>query len=255
MIRTLVITPCSAKKRSQVPDLALAEDLADPERRRRAEARLAEHALPAAEMYTGKHHRLVMEGVQDVWQHWEHSVLNLAILSGGYGILDAEDLIIPYDVTFDQFEGEALAEWREMLQVPAKAAALAGQFDLVFLLLDGSYLAVLELPLDVPDSVQQIVLTGQNSLELVPEKPNLHAFVAAGPAAARRWHVKAPHVRGFLFQRLCRQVVQHGPGLLEWLYYHPQDTESLFYKRARWRPQLSYWQSKDKGVQTSFAHP
>ena len=255
MIRTLAITPCSAKKRSQVPDLALAEDLADLEGRRRAEARLAEHALPAAEMYTGKHHRLVMEGVRAVWKQWGHSVLDLAILSGGYGILGADDLIIPYDVTFDQFEGEALAEWREVLQIPAKAAALAGQFDLVFLLLDGSYLAVLELPLDVPDTVQQIVLTDQDSLELVPAKPNLHAFVAAGSVAARRWHVKAPHVRGFLVQRLCRQVVQHGPGLLEWLYHHPQDTESLFYKRARWRPQLSYWQERDKGAQTSFARP
>ncbi len=255
MIRTLVITPCSAKKRSQIPDLALAEDLAEPERRRRTEARLAEHALPAAEMYIGKHHRLVMEGVRAVWQHWGHRVLDLAILSAGYGILGADDLVIPYDVTFDQFEGEALVDWREMLQVPAKAAALASRFDLVFLLLDGSYLAVLEPPLDVSDSVQQIVLTGQDSLELLPAKPNLHAFVAAEAVAARRWHVKAPHVRGFLFQRLCRQVVQHGPGLLEWLYYHPQDTESLFYKRARWRPQLSYWQERDKGVQTGFAHP
>ncbi len=245
MIRTLVITPCTAKKRSQVSDPALAGDLADPERRRRAEARLAEHAAPAAQMYTGKHHRLVMEGVQAVWQRWGHELLDLAILSGGYGILGADDLIIPYDATFDQFEGEALSEWGALLQVPAKAAALAGQYDLVFLLLSGSYLAILELPLNVPDSVQQIVLTGQDSLELVPPKPNLHAFVAAEAMAARRWHVKAPHVRGFLFRRLCAQVAQHGPGILEWLYRQPQDTESLFYKRARWRPQLSYWQSVD----------
>ena len=248
MIRTLVLTPCTAKKRSQVSELALAADLAGPEARQRTEARLAEFALPAAEMYTGTHHRLVMKGVRAVWQEWGPEVLDLAILSGGYGVLSADDPIIPYDVTFDQFEGEALSEWGAMLQVPPRTAALAGQYDLVFLLLSGSYLKVLSLPLDVPDSVQQIVLTGEDSLELVPPKPNLHAFVAAEAAAARRWHVKAPHVRGFLFRRLCDQVVQHGPGVLEWLYYCPQDVESLFYKRARWRPQLSYWQSRDKGV-------
>ena len=100
-------------------------------------------------------------------------------------------MIIPYDVTFNQFAGEALSDWGAMLQVPTKAAALVRQYDLVFLLLSGSYLAVLDLPLDVPDSVQQIVLTGQDSMELVPSKPNLHPFVAAGAAAARRWHVKA----------------------------------------------------------------
>ena len=241
MMRTLVLTPCSAKKRSQVLKPALAADLADPERRQQVTARLADHSLPAAEMYTGKHHRLVMEGVQAVWQQREHCVLDLAILSGGYGVLRANEMIIPYDVTLDQFAGEALSDWGATLQVPTKAAALVRQYDLVFLLLSGSYLAVLDLPLDVQDSVQQIVLTGQDSMELVPSKPNLHPFVAAGSVAARRWHVKAPHVRGFLFGRLCAQVVQHGPGLLEWLYHHPQDTELLFYKRARWRPQMSLW--------------
>jgi hypothetical protein len=241
MMRTLVLTPCSAKKRSQVLEPALAADLADPERRQQVKARLADHSLPAAEMYTGRHHRLVMEGLQAVWQQWGHSVLDLAILSGGYGVLRADEMIIPYDVTFDQFAGEALSDWGAMLQVPTKAAALVREYDLVFLLLSGSYLAVLDLPLDAPDSVQQIVLTGQDSLELVSSKPNVHPFVAAGAVAARRWHVKAPHVRGFLFGRLCAQVVQHGPGLLEWLYNHPEDTELLFYKRARWRPQMSLW--------------
>jgi hypothetical protein len=241
MMRTLVLTPCTAKKRSQVLEPALAADLADPVRRQQVKARLADHSLPAAEMYTGKHHRLVMEGVQAVWQRWGHQILDLAILSGGYGVLRADEMIIPYDVTFDQFAGEALSDWGAMLQVPTKATALARQYDLVFLLLSGSYLAVLELPLDVPDSAQQIVLTEQDSMELMPTQPNLHPFVAAGTVAARRWHVKAPHVRGFLFRRLCAQVVQHGPGLLEWLYHHPQDTELLFYKRARWRPQMSLW--------------
>ena len=241
MIRTLVLTPCSAKKKSQVPEPALAADLADPASRDRVTARLAEYSLPAAEMYTGTHHRLVMKGVQAVWQQWGSSALDLAILSGGYGVLRADEEVIPYDVTFDQFAGEALSDWGEMLQVPAKAAELARQYDLAFLLLSGSYLAVLDLPLDVPDSVQQIVLTGQDSMELVPPRPNVHPLVAAGTVAARRWHVKAPHVRGFLFGRLCAQVVQHGPGLLEWLYHHPEDTELLFYKRAKWRPQMPLW--------------
>jgi hypothetical protein len=245
MIRTLVITPCTAKKRSQVSEPATAADLADPERRQQANARLAGYALPAAAMYTGTHHRLVMEGVRAVWQQWGRDVLDLAILSGGYGILRADEPVIPYDVTFDQFEDEALSDWGAWLQVPAKTAALAGQYGLVFLLLGGSYLAVLNLPLDVPDSVQQLILTDQDSMDLVPEKANVHPFVAAEAVAARRWHVKAPHVRGFLFRRLCMQVVQHGPGLLEWLYHHPEDTELLFYKSPPWRPQLAFWPGTD----------
>jgi hypothetical protein len=109
------------------------------------------------------------------------------------------------------------------------------------LLLSGRYLAVLDLPLAVPPTVQQIILTAKENLDLVPAQPNLQAIVAAGGAAAQRWHVKADHVRGFLFRRLCKQIVQHGPLVIEWLYEHPEDTDSLFYKWARWRPQRTLW--------------
>ena len=64
-----MITPCSARKRGDVPNPARAADLADPERRQEAEARLAEYACPAAEMYTSRHHQWVMAGVQAVWEH------------------------------------------------------------------------------------------------------------------------------------------------------------------------------------------
>ncbi len=240
-MRTLVVAPCSAKKRGNAPHPATAAELADPERRRQAEARLSAFAFPALEIYTGMHHQLVMEGVRTVWQRRGRETMDVAILSGGYGLLPADQVIIPYDVTFNEFDDQALARWTERLEIPEQVAALAGQYDLVFHLLSGRYLAVLDLPLAVPDSVHQIVLTGQDSLEMIPVLPNLHAFVAAGTVAARRWHVKAAHVRGFLFRRLCSQVVYHGPIVLEWLYQHPEDTELLFYKTARWRPQMSLW--------------
>jgi hypothetical protein len=240
-MRTLVITPCSAEKHGDVPDPARAADLGDPERQRQAEARLAAFSCPAAEMYTGRHHRLVMDGLRAVWERWGRQVLEVAILSGGYGLLRAEDVIIPYDVSLDDFDSAGLADWIAHLRIPEQAATLLHDYDLAFYLLNGRYLDVLGLPLDVPASVHQIALTAQEDLALLPSVANLHALVAAEGAAARRWHVKAPHVRGFLFGRLCHQVAQHGPAVLEWLYQHPEDTEQLFYKRARWRPQLALW--------------
>jgi hypothetical protein len=240
-MHTLVISPCSAKKRGDVPDPARAVDLAEPERRQLAEERLAAFACPAIEMYTGTHHRLVVAGVRAVWERWGRQVLDIAILSGGYGLLPADQVIIPYDVTFDEFEDAEFAEWVARLAIPQRVAALVRDYDLVFYLLSGRYLAALDLPLEVPSSVQQIVLTDQESLDQVPRAANLHPVLAADGVAARRWHVKAPHVRGFLFGRLCDQVVRHGPAVLEWLRDYPQDTEQLFYKRARWRPQLALW--------------
>lgn len=244
-MRTLVVTPCSAQKRGDAPHPATVVDLADPERRRQAEMRLAAFACPAAEMYTGRHHHLVMSGLQDVWEKWGRETIDLSILSAGYGLLDAGEVIIPYDVTFDQFDQDALASQVAHLQLPGRATALVRRYDLVFYLLGGRYLDVLGLPLEVPQEIQQIVLTDRESLALVSGVPNLHPVVAAGNEAARRWHVKAAYVCGFLFGRLCWQVAHHGPVVLEWLHHHPQDTELLFYKQTRWRPQWSLWERSE----------
>ena len=121
-MRTLVITPCTAKKRGDVPDPAYAADLANDERQRRAESRLAAFACPAAEMYTGTHHRLVMDGLRQVWGRWGRDIVELAILSGGYGLLRADDVISPYDVTFDQFDDAELRRWVARLRIPERVA-------------------------------------------------------------------------------------------------------------------------------------
>ncbi len=240
-MRTLVIAPCSAKKRGSPPDVARAPDLADRDRRRKSEARLAAYAAPAVDMYAGRHHQLVLEGMRAVWDRWGRGVLDLSILSGGYGILRADEEIVPYDVSLNEFEESELTAWVARLEVHETAAHLVSAYDLVFYLLSGRYLYSLGLPLEIPDTTCQILLTAQEDVALIPALPNLHPLVADGPVAARRWHVKAAHVRGFLFRRLCGQVSRLGPAVLEWLYRYPQHTERLFYKRAQWRPQLPLW--------------
>ena len=239
-MRTLVISSGTAEKRDQVPDPALAAELADPSRRQEAEQRLAAFACPAMAMYTGTHHRMVMDGLWSVWDRWGREVLDLAILSAGYGLIPAEEMIVPYEAAFSG-EWPVLREWSARHEIRERAAALVRGYELIFYLLSGPALAALGLPLDVPTS-QQIVLTDAASLASVPAAPNLHAVVAAQARAAQRWHVKAPQVCGFLFGRLCEQIVRHGPAVLEWLRDRPQDLDRLFYKRARWRPQLRLWE-------------
>jgi hypothetical protein len=240
-MRTLVISPGTTEKRDQVPDPALAAELVEPELRREAEARLAASACPAMAMYTGTHHRMVRDGIWSVWERWGRGVLDLTILSAGYGLIPADEMIVPYEATFSG-EPAILMDWSARLQISERAADLVRGYDLVLLLLSGPALAALDLPLDVPASAQQIVLTDAASLASVPNIPNLHAMVAAEARAAQRWHIKAPQVCGFLFGRLCEQIVRHGPSVLEWLHDQPQDLDRLFYKRTRWRPQLRLWE-------------
>jgi hypothetical protein len=224
-MNTLVITLGPASKHTPTPEPVRAEDL----------------ALPALEMDASRHHRLVVEGVQAVWERWGRSALDVAILSAGLDLLGDELSIAPDDVTLEESSEGELARWAGRLWLVERVQPLVAQYDLVFYLLSGRPLAALGLPLGVPDKVQQIVLTDAESLSLLPDLANLHGFVADGGAAAQRWHVKASYVRGFLFKRLCSQVAWHGPIVLQWLHSFPQDTEKLFYKRIRWRPQLPMW--------------
>jgi hypothetical protein len=234
-MQTLVITPCLGAEHLPAIDAGPVEEAGDPEGQQQTSVQ------PRGESCTSTHHRLVMEGVQAVWERWGHGVLTVFLLSSTRGLFRADEGAMSNGVKLDDLGSWRLADGVAQNQGVDQAAKLVRGFDLAFYLLSDQYLSALELPLNVPGSVQQILLTSEESLALVQASPNLHPFVADGPVAAQRWHVKAAHVRGFLFKRLCRQIAHHGPLVLEWLSRQPHDTERLFYKRARWRPQWRLW--------------
>jgi hypothetical protein len=234
-MQTLVITPCLGAEPQPAIDAGPVEDAGDPEGQQQTAVQ------PGGEPCTSTHHRLVMEGVQAVWERWGRGVLTVFLLSRTRGLFPAHERTMPNGVKLDDLDRWTLADEVVQKRISDQAAKLVRGFDLAFYLLSDPYLSALELPLDVPGSVQQILLTSEESLALVQAGPNLHLIVADGPVAAQRWHVKAAHVRGFLFKRLCHQITHHGPLVLEWLYRQPFDTEQLFYKRARWRPQWRLW--------------
>jgi hypothetical protein len=180
-----------------------------------------------------------MKGLRAVWERWGNHVLDLALLSGGYGLIRGSEAIIPYDASILEMNELDFSGWVSRHQIPEQVTTLVGEYDLVFMLLSGRYLLSVGLP--PPKPARTIVLTDPDGLNLLPPAPHIFGILADGGPAARRWHVKAAHVRGFLFERLCRQIVHHGPLLLDWLRHEPQDTELLFYKQPRWRPQRSFW--------------
>ena len=244
-MRTLAIVPDPTIQRDSPPVPPQVDDVTVSEPGQEAEQRPKSLVRPAAEMRVNRHHGLVMAGLNEVWEREGQGVIELAVLSNAYGLVHGGARAVAHGVALDQSDTQAQADRGAALGVREQVTAMVGNYDLVFALLDGPHLAALSLPLNVPVTVQQIVLTDVDGLDLVPSQPNVYAVVASGSAAARRWHVKAPYVRGFLFQRLCHQVAFHGPVVLEWLYYQPGDTERMFYKRVRWRPQWRLWQDDE----------
>jgi cytoplasmic iron level regulating protein YaaA (DUF328/UPF0246 family) len=97
----LIVSACSANKNFGDLDkdsLLTEHDLDDPAQRIAAELRLKNYSLPAAQMYTGLGHKFVREAITTLRDHG-YSVSHF-ILSAGYGFLNENDVIVPYNVTF-----------------------------------------------------------------------------------------------------------------------------------------------------------
>ena len=205
------------------------------------------HNAPAAKMYTGQQHTLLMEGVNQVRACHGQSSLDVAIISAEYGLLNENDVIAPYNVTFQAMKKAEILEKSRRLQLRERVAALIARYDVVFFLLGKEYVQALQLPLEesgpggntsgpggnasrpgglsyrggVPESVTQIFLLGAGYRRLIPDAPNVH-FVPAGSALSLTLGVMGVALKGFVFKKMCEAVCREGLNLFEELRQKPQ---------------------------------
>ena len=106
------------------------------------------HNAPAAKMYTGQQHTLLMDGVNQVRTRYGQSSLDVAIISAEYGLLNENDVIAPYNVTFQGMKKAEILEKSRRLQLRERVAALIARYDVVFFLLGKEYVQALQLPLE-----------------------------------------------------------------------------------------------------------
>ena len=222
------------------------------------------HNAPAAKMYTGQQHTLLMEGVNQVRACHGQSSLDVAIISAEYGLLNENDVIAPYNVTFQGMKKAEILEKSRRLQLRERVAALIARYDVVFFLLGKEYVQALQLPLEesglggntsrpgglsyqgsasgqgesksrpgglsyrggVPESVTQIFLLGAGYRRLIPDAPNVH-FVPAGSALSRTLGVMGVALKGFVFKKICEAVCREGRNLFAELRQKPQMIRDL----------------------------
>ena len=205
------------------------------------------HNAPAAKMYTGQQHTLLMDGVNQVRARYGQSSLDVAIISAEYGLLNENDVIAPYNVTFQGMKKAEILEKSRRLQLRERVEALIARYAAVFFLLGKEYVQALQLPLGesrpggnpsrpegnpsrpgglsyrggVPESVTQIFLLGAGYRRLIPDAPNVH-FVPAGSALSRTLGVMGVALKGFVFKKMCEAVCREGLNLFEEIRQKPQ---------------------------------
>ena len=130
-MKILVIGGCSGKQKyNKLPNKLKLADFRSPDRLAQRMAELSEYKEPASEMYEGTNHSLLMEGLKSIREHDQDgkTVIDLYIISTGYGLISECDIIVPYDVKTED------AVWKQVPDCVSKKASeiINNDYDLVF---------------------------------------------------------------------------------------------------------------------------
>lgn len=220
-MKILVITSCTSLKKYKTVNQLQPEDFLSTERLAARSAELKSYGTSATDMYTGQQHLHLKAGLEQLRTCYKEPVIDLHIISAGYGLLNESDIIFPYNATFKGLKSKELLARSNSLQLHERVETLITDYDLVLFLLGAEYVRALQLPFEVPDTVTQIFLIGTGSQKLIPDLPNIH-FVPAGPSLRRKLQTTYTTLKGLVFERLCAYVCRGGLQVFEEIRQNPQ---------------------------------
>lgn len=220
-IRILIVTSCTGEKRFKPTNQLTLEDFQDSARLQSRSHELAEFACPASQMYTGLQHLRAVEGVELLRQAVGKQAVDLVILSAGYGLIAENEVIVPYEVTFNTMKGHEVDEWAKFLEVHEDFEKAIAGYDLVFMLLGDNYLRSLRLPIVTKPEQTLVFLTSKTSAALIKGIAAKTFVLPLSNAEAKRYSYGLVGLKGFLFKLFAESVISN-PELLPRVYENPE---------------------------------
>ena len=204
-LRILVVSSCTAKKTvtaSQIPSL---NDFRNPDRLKRLQSTLEQYLRPAGEMYAGTQHVRMMAGVRQLRDWYGPDSVDVKIISAGYGLVDEQRLIAPYNATFSDLSRSDARAWARQLGIASAVRSAIATYPLVVFLLGVNYLNSIEPPVH-PNPNQRIVFFANPAPEL-----QLPGVVVIPPDG----RYPGNHIgrKGFMFEMLAHAISCEGQTL------------------------------------------
>lgn len=204
--RILVVTSCTGEKIYKPSNELQLDDFKDFDRLKKREQELEQYKALAGEMYTGKQHVALMEGVKHYRQNGGQ--IDVAVLSAGYGMLRENELIVPYEVTFNTMSGVDLKSWSRFLSITEKFQEWIQDYDLIFVLLGDKYLQAIDWPVQTRDDQKLFFFAGDASKHKVLISPN-HYVIAAREIEAKVFRSGLIELKGFLFNKFLKVAAEN----------------------------------------------
>jgi hypothetical protein len=211
--KLLIVTSCTKDKvlpvqvsnHSLVQALQLWDDR-DDDRALRDFGELEQYRVPATQLYHGLQHTELMRGVELLRRTFGQSVVDVKIISAGFGVVDEDQPLPPYEATFADQSKETVRALSRRLRIPQTINALvSGAYDCAFFLLGENYLLSLELPWNF-DPLFPCLFLASPSVRTIPRR-HPYALIPAGKDEGSAFHYGLVGLKGHLFKLFAEQLV------------------------------------------------
>ena len=229
-LKVLVLTSCAGEKKFNPPNSALVKDLDDLELRQKKDAELGNYKTTAREMFISSQNKMIMEGLSYLPAQ-ETVKTDIAFITSGYGYLNEDDEVIPYDVNFSAMTMHELDNRTEILKLHEETFYHAKNYDIVLFLLGYEYLRALKLPLPLPAETRQIFFISPSDEKVLPDQSNI-CVVLTGVEEAAKFSIKPAELKGYFFKQLCLSA-KNDEKLFAKIYNKPQLIEQIIQKHAK----------------------
>lgn len=229
-LRILVVTSCSGSKAFSIPNqLTLTDFQTGGQHLSERTKELERYSLPAAQMYTGRQHPLILRALQKLIDRGFPHQVSLVIVSAGYGLLQANDPIVPYDVTFTspELSGKKGLSWARHQQLTPDLQREIDQNDLVIFLLGDDYLSALDLPLRTKPEQTLVFMATEKRCEALHRHQAKVGCTGLNNAHAKQFSYGLTGLRGLLFEHLAAEWLSDAQAVNSW-YESPQEALNRF---------------------------
>jgi len=218
-VKILIVTSCT-KDKIKPPDLPdhnqlTSEQLWDDcndDRVTRSFGELENHKIPANELYRGRQHVQLMQAVNQLRQVFGEDVVDVKIISAGFGLVDETQPLPPYNATFNDLPSFKIKELARRLGIPRKANQLISQpYNCAFFLLGESYLTSLGLPFTKVPNFPCLFLAGPSNHKKIPRRRPYYHYVPIGQDEAVAFSYNTVGLKGHIFKLFVEQIIKPVP--------------------------------------------
>ena len=219
-LRMLVVGSCTGRKSVACDRMLTMDDFRDPGRLRVRKAELVAWRVSAWRPYAGLQHMFMMGGVNTLRTRFGRESVTVTIVSAGYRLVAEDNLLVPYEATFNGMSRREALAWSRHLGIARDVRGAAKDFPLVVFLLGARYLDAVEPPV-IPRAGQRFIFLAGSGNEGAVGSPGA-TVVRAGPEEATVYGSPVIAVKGRMFELFARGIARPvGISALRYVAWHP----------------------------------